>query len=462
MLFTSLEYLLFFSAVFAIYWSLPSARSRLTCLLLASIWFYVSWNPWCLGLILAAGLNVYAAGLALEHTRRPGARRGLLIASIAINLGLLAFFKYGAFVAKSALALWHGLGGSSSWRAPDILLPLGISFYTFETISYVVDVYRGRTRAARDPLEFALYVVFFPRLIAGPIVRPHEFLPQLRRWHLFSWDRFQVGLQFVVIGYLKKAALADHLCPIVDQVFGNPDAYGTAAVWLGVLAYTAQIYLDFSGYSDIAIGSAHLLGYSLPRNFNLPYLARGLGEFWHRWHISLSTWLRDYLFIPLGGSRGTAWQTARNLLVTMVLGGLWHGANWTFVAWGLYHGLLLIADRFGPRGRWLPWRTMPATLLAVCVGWVFFRAQTFTTAFTLLGRMFCPTAGLGLSPLDTLTVGLVLGVLAVGHVLQASWDVRRVERRLPAPVLGTLLALLLLLTLVLIPEDGKGFIYFQF
>jgi alginate O-acetyltransferase complex protein AlgI len=467
MLFNTLPFLGFFCLVFAVYWALPGRRARLAWLLLASIYFYASWNPWLIGLILFSASVDYLAALQMERTRGPRHRRLLLLASVGTNLGLLAFFKYANFFLASAYAVHGWLGGTPPQRFFDVVLPLGISFYTFETISYIVDVYRGHTRAVRDPLEYALYILFFPHLVAGPIVRPHHFLPQLRRRHRLSADRLQLGLQLFLIGLFKKAVLADNLVAVVDPFYAGPGAYGSAATWLAVLAYSAQIYLDFSGYSDMAVGLAHTLGYRLPANFDMPYLSASISEFWRRWHVSLSSWLRDYLFVPLGGSRGGRRQTCRNLFVTMLLGGLWHGASWTFVAWGAYHGALLVGHKLLPRRGWRQSAlfrplAVAATFVAVSVGWVFFRAQTFGDAGTVLGHLFWPAAGSGLGRRQVGTVLAVLGVLAAGHVVGARGDLRRRERVLPEAVLGGALAALLLLVLLLSPEDGKAFIYFQF
>jgi len=330
-----------------------------------------------------------------------------------------------------------------------------------------VEVYRGRVRAARNPMDYALYIMFFPHLIAGPIVRPRDFLPQLERPKRWDWDRMQLGVQFFLVGLFKKAVLADHLATVADPVFAAPGDWSSAAVWLGVLSYAGQIYCDFSGYSDMAVGLAHMLGFKLPANFRRPYFAVGLGDFWRRWHVSLSSWLRDYLYIPLGGSRGGRWATYRNLFLTMLLGGLWHGANWTFILWGGYHGLLLALERAVPLPRPLrgaAWRPVLAvvTFLAVCVGWVLFRAQSFAEAGAVLARLVRPAAGAALDPTLVVTAVACLAALLVGHLGGTLLDVKRLERRLPAPALAAALAGLLLLTLVLFPEDGKSFIYFQF
>jgi alginate O-acetyltransferase complex protein AlgI len=467
MQFPTSQFFGFFVLVLTVYWSLPRHRWRMVWLLGASCIFYMSWNPWFITLILFSASVDYVVALQLEKVSSPRWRRLLLTGSIATNLGLLAFFKYTNFFLDTTTSLAGVFGWVLPRRTLNLILPLGISFYTFETISYVVDVYRGRLRPVRNLLDYSLFIMFFPHLVAGPIVRPRDFLPQLRRPKRFDWARMQLGLGRLALGLFKKAVIADHLAAAVDPVFANPAAFGSGAAWLAVLGYAVQIYCDFSGYSDMAIGAAHMLGFKLPANFNLPYLAGNVSDFWKRWHISLSTWLRDYLYIPLGGNRQGELATCRNLLLTMLIGGLWHGANWTFVAWGLYHGILLVAHRIIPRPRWwqgpLVWPVSVAiTFLCVCVGWVFFRAQTFADAALVLERLAQPMTGASLSA--TLTgVGISLLILVlICHLLSVVVNLPRLERRLPAPLVGMLLALLLVAALFLMPEDGRGFIYFQF
>src|SRR5262249_35572853 len=239
----------------------------------------------------------------------------------------------------------RALGADATMPVLRVILPIGISFYTFEAINYTVDVYRGQVKAERNLAHFMLFITFFPHLVAGPIVRARDFLPQIGRRKHWNWARMNLGAQYLLLGLFKKMAIADHMALFSDSVFANPGAYSSTAVWCATLAYALQIYCDFSGYTDMALGAAHLLGYKLALNFNMPYVAVNVSDFWRRWHISLSSWLRDYLFIPLGGSRGSNAKTSRNLLVTMVLGGLWHGASWTFIAWGLLHGMLLVGHR---------------------------------------------------------------------------------------------------------------------
>ena len=469
MLFHSFAFAIFFVVVFTLYWRLREHRSRMILLLGASCVFYMSWNPWLISLILFSASIDFFMAQKMEEYRSPRTRRLLLLTSISVNLGLLAFFKYTGFFLTNAhaLAAWCGWDFelSSTWK--NIILPLGISFYTFETISYITDVYLGRAKAERNLLDYALYIMFFPHLVAGPIVRPRDFLPQLKTPKRFSLLRCYAGLKLFLLGLIKKAVIADQLAGIADTVFKSPGAYGSLAVWLAVLCYAVQIYCDFSGYSDMAIGVAHTLGFKLPANFRMPYFSANITEFWRRWHISLSSWLRDYVYVPLGGNRHGTWNTYRNLILTMLLGGLWHGANWTFVAWGLYHGVLLALHRLLPRPAWSnspfyrPF-AVAGTFLLVCIGWVFFRAQTFGEAGILLSHMFQPAAGFALQSGLVVIALLCFAVLLAAHLVGTfvRWD--RLERNIPAPLMGIALGSLFLVVQLLIPVDSKAFIYFQF
>jgi alginate O-acetyltransferase complex protein AlgI len=465
MLFPTAKFLGFFVVAFTVYWLLGRHRWRLLWLTMASAAFYMSWNAWFILLIFASTSVDYFVAIRLPKVEDSRKRKALVALSIGVNLGILAYFKYRAFALDSALEVAHWLG----WSVPAVqikaFLPLGISFYTFEAISYVVDVYRGRTTPVKNPLDYALYILFFPHLVAGPIVRPNEFLPQLARPKRFDWPRFQAGGQLFLLGLFKKSVIADQVALGVDPVFAQPDQFGTSALWLAVLGYAVQIYCDFSGYTDMALGLAHTLGFKLPNNFNAPYVASSPSDFWRRWHISLSRWLRDYLYIPLGGNRKGPVRTMVNLFITMLLGGLWHGANWTFVVWGAYHGALLAVQRMIPKSWEHPALRpvgMVVTFLAVCVGWVFFRAQTLGDAWTILHGMVVPTPG---SKLSAEIEDLVLLCLAVTLVGQGLGQIRgwpRILFRVPAPLIGLILAAAFTLALILTPGDGKAFIYFQF
>jgi len=474
MLFCSLDYALFFATVLALYWACPRPRVRVYLLLAASLYFYARWNRWLAVLIAASSTADYAVGLGIEASTSARVRKGLLVFSLAANIGMLAAFKYANFFLGSLEAALLACGARAPMPVLRVVLPVGISFYTFEAINYTVDVYRGRARAERDLARFVLFVTFFPHLVAGPIVRARDFLPQVGRALRWDWARAELGAGLFLMGLFKKLAIADRMALYVDPVFARPEAYGTGATWVATIAYAIQIYGDFSGYTDMALGSAHLLGYKLAPNFRMPYLAANVGEFWRRWHISLSTWLRDYLFIPLGGSRGTAARTARNLLITMTLGGLWHGASWTLVAWGALHGLALVVHRGfraccrarGPLDEALstPLGTaarVGLTFLTVAVGWVFFRATTFAGAASVLRRLFVPHNGAG-PPLPTGAFWALLAVVALAHAAGMRLGWRAISARLPAPALGLGYAAALTLALLLAPGAGNPFIYFQF
>jgi len=468
MLFTELRFLPFFLLVFALHWALPGPRARKAWLLLASWFFYGCWDWRFLSLILFSTALDYCVGLrlvppGLSATRR----RAWLVLSLVGNLGLLGFFKYFHFFVDSALALLATLGFEGHRPTLELVLPVGISFYTFQTLSYTIDVYRGRLQPRRSPLDFALFVAFFPQLVAGPIVRAADFLPQLdapRRW---SRVDVRAALVLFLIGFVKKACISDNLAPLVERYFDAPGDFGALSAWIAVPAYAVQIYCDFSGYSDMAIACAALLGYELCLNFARPYLAGDLIEFWRRWHISLSTWLRDYLYIPLGGNRHGALRTYRNLLLTMLLGGLWHGAGWNFVLWGGLHGLGLAAlrARAGFTSARLPsWLGVPVTFVFVCLCWIFFRASDLEHAGLIL-RAFLLGQGGGPGQLDPRLGGLLLFLAAV-HLAGGSARVRGFLRAAwhggPSWRFAALYALALAVALPFVSVDFVPFIYFQF
>jgi alginate O-acetyltransferase complex protein AlgI len=474
MLFCSQQYLVFFSAVFCLYWIVRWPRCRVWLLLAASFYFYASWNKWLAGIICLSTSLDYAIARGMEASTSPRRRKLLLALSLVGNLGLLCYFKYVNFFLRSVEEALHAVGASASLPVLQIILPIGISFYTFEAINYTIDVYRRRVAAERNLAHFMLFITFFPHLVAGPIVRARDFLPQVRRPKRWDWARLHLGVQYLLMGLFKKMAIADRMALYVDPVFADPTAYRSAAVWIATLAYALQIYCDFSGYTDMALGSAHLLGYKLAKNFNMPYLASNVSEFWRRWHISLSAWLRDYLFIPLGGSRGRSGQTNCNLLITMVLGGLWHGASWTFVFWGLLHGLFLIVHRAFHRlcKRYYRLDRVLQSLLGtglrilltascICLGWIFFRATTFGAAATVLHKLLVPEPGLP-APLNERSVWYTVAIVGICHALAHYGIWNKLAARSPAALLGFAYALVLTLALLLAPDTGKAFIYFQF
>ncbi|MBL8220578.1 MAG: MBOAT family protein, partial [Bryobacterales bacterium] len=366
---------------------------------------------------------------------------------IIANLGFLGFFKYHNFFAANLAQL---LGFPETAFTLDIVLPLGISFHTFQSISYVVDVYRRQQEPIRDPVDYALFIAFFPQLVAGPIVRAHEFFANFYHWHKPTALEIRRGIFEILSGLVKKMALADQFAPLSDAYFSNPAQHpGALAAWGGVTAFAMQIFFDFSGYTDIAIGAARVMGFQFPDNFRRPYFAASITDFWRRWHISLSRWLRDYLYIPLGGNRHGTLRTYRNLLLTMLLGGFWHGASWNFVIWGGYHGALLSLEKrlgIAESTRW--WR-IPITFILVCYGWVFFRAATFADARFVLAQMTQFTGG------DWALPWWLLLLAAFGLLL----PLRPTRERWLIPYA---LLLLLILELFGVTDLTVPFVYFQF
>lgn len=469
MIFTELRFLGFFLAVFALHWSLRSLRSRHLLLLTASYVFYGVWDVRFLGLIILSTAVDFSAGCLLADATNQKRRRLIVATSLSINLGILGVFKYFNFFAASFADLLRVLGVEAGPTTLNLILPVGISFYTFQSASYTLDVYRRTLPPARDPLTYATFVAFFPQLVAGPIVRAADFLPQLihpRRLADVAWRPL---LLLFLAGFFKKAVLSDNLAPYVDAFYAQPAAFDPASHALGLLAYAAQIYCDFSGYTDMAIATAGLLGYQFRPNFNRPYLAGSPQDFWRRWHISLSTWLRDYVYIPLGGSRCSRRRALINLLLTMLLGGLWHGAAWTFVFWGALHGAALAADRLwrqfaplptgelGLARRGLGWAV---TMLVVLVGWVFFRSPDFPTALAVLGGTLGFTTGAAALP-DRLW--LCLGVCFTLHAWPGPARLVSLPLlRLSWPRFAFAYGMLAGLSLVLVNTGYRPFIYFQF
>jgi D-alanyl-lipoteichoic acid acyltransferase DltB (MBOAT superfamily) len=472
MVFNSLTFLLFFGAVLLLHWLPLPWRSRKLNLLLASYLFYAAWNPPFVILIwISTVVDWFAAG-RMPQARTPARRRALLVASLATNLGLLGAFKYGNFLLANFVALAGSLGIDYQPPPMDIVLPVGISFYTFQTLSYTIDVYRGKLRPWNSFLDFALFVTFFPQLVAGPIVRASYFLPQLNAARRASSGQLGWGLTLLTIGLFEKVVLADAIsAPVADLVYSAAGQAGFLDAWLGTLAFSAQIFFDFAGYSTCAIGIALCLGFALPDNFRYPYAAIGFSDFWRRWHISLSSWLRDYLYIPLGGNRRGRARTHVNLAATMLLGGLWHGAAWRFVAWGGLHGLYLVVERrlqntWGHvewlRRAWVRVGLALVTYALVCLTWVFFRAQNFGDAWQLVTAMVTGRRGelaLGIGNAVSITA-LTIGLLATHWWMR---DTTMEDRWARIPVwLRTIVLVGVIVTLALIRGDNRAFIYFQF
>jgi alginate O-acetyltransferase complex protein AlgI len=454
---------------------MPWRRPRVWLLVAASFAFYASWNHWLAGLIAVSTLIDFLLARAMDAAASTRTRKTLLTISITGNLGLLCYFKYVNFFLDSLQTTLHTLGATVSMPMLAVILPVGISFYTFEAINYMVDVYRRKIPAERNLAHFMLFITFFPHLVAGPIVRARDFLPQINRPKQWSWSRINLGVQLLLLGLFKKLAIADRMAAFVDPVYEHPGDYSTHNLWLAVFAYALQIYGDFSGYTDMAIGSAHLLGYKLAPNFNMPYLSANISEFWRRWHISLSTWLRDYLFLPLGGSRHGLWQTCRNLLITMSLAGLWHGASWSFVIFGVVHGLWLCGHRLyrDMVDGLLGWNRLLARPVAhaACIALTFvgfsltlvsFRAQSLGEATAIIHHLFAPFKGTAVTPVHATSILCAFVVLGIGHWIGSQRRLRRDLLWAPPPVAGLSYAGFLSITLLLAPASGKAFIYFQF
>ena len=510
MLFNSLHYLVFLPVVVGLYYALPH-KWRWLWLLAASYYFYMCWKPAYAVLLLISTGVAYLAGLGISRAREVARKKMLLWVCLTILLGILFTFKYFNFVNASVRAVFAGLHLPYEVGGLDWLLPIGISFYTFQKISYVVDVYYGRVAAERHFGVFAVYSCFFPQLVAGPIERARHLLPQFYARREFSCERTTSGLLLILWGFFKKVTVADRLALVVKAVYGDPRSYSGLPLLVATVFFAFQIYCDFSGYTDMALGSAHAFGFKLPQNFNRPYLADSVGEllgfdlmanfrqpyfsrsipeFWHRWHISLSTWFRDYLYIPLGGSRVVRWRWYYNLFITFLLSGLWHGANWTFAAWGAVHGVFMVVDSLLGSGRdWLRGKcgrdairtafdglNVGLTFGLVAVAWIPFRARNLDDAwyvFTHLssgarhwlepGGAAIQFRGMGVDLTELIYCAAFAGVVVVYDLVDSRRNVWGWLQAGPRAVRWTVAYALLILVLFFAPyNQAQNFIYFQF
>ncbi len=468
MIFTELRFVSFFLVVFAVHWCLRGHRQRKLWLLACSYAFYAAWDWRFLSLILTSTVVDYAAGLGIARAATQRRRRGWLMVSLCSNLGLLGTFKYLGFLVDSAVDLLEMLGLHASRPSLSIILPVGISFYTFQTLSYTIDVYRGRIRPTRDFADLALFVAFFPQLVAGPIVRAAQFLPQLVSKRQIGTIAWRGLLLLFLVGYAKKACVADNVSQVVDAFYANPASHDLLGTWTALLLFSVQVYCDFSGYSDMAIACAGMLGYQLPLNFDFPLLASSIQEFWRRWHISLSFWLRDYVYFPLGGNRCAEVRACLNVMITLLLAGLWHGAAWTMAVFGLIHGSALVVRR-----QWLRWgvaQRIPVplqwvsgivlTYMCFVVSLVFFRSRDIGQAWEVLSM----SVGLGsygprspgLWPLAVFVGLALIHILAARRTLSPAWE------RMPTWAFALLYGALLPPCLGLLPNAVQPFVYFQF
>ncbi len=493
MLFNSVHYLIFFPFVSAVYFLVPQ-RVRWALLLAASCYFYMVFKP---VYILILGFTIlvdYVAGIKIEESEGQR-RKWFLIASIVANVGVLAVFKYYNFVNQS----WHDFLGFTGLNLPvppflQIMLPIGLSFHTFQSMSYTIEVYRKRTPAERHLGVFSLYVMFYPQLVAGPIERPHHVLPQLKKTHYFEYNRVVSGLQLMLWGMFKKVVIADRLAPFVNEVYSQPQMYEGISLIVATVFFAFQIYCDFSGYSDIALGSAQVMGIRLMQNFDRPYFSKSIGEFWRRWHISLSTWFRDYLYISLGGNRVSPLRRYFNVFITFTISGMWHGANWTYVLWGAINGLYLIAElqyqsliekhivprlTNGPSLLVFRGGQVLLTFGMICLAWILFRAKTITDAGYILTHLF---SGVNRLPVDLfsmpfLKLNILLGrdkfdfiiavsaiaFLLVTHLLQRKESGRALLGRQNVYVRWAFYYAILCAILFLgAYNESQAFIYFQF
>ena len=476
MLFNSFEYLIFLPTVYILYWFVFNKNLKIqnTLVLLSSYLFYGWWDYRFLSLIFLSTVVDYIIGLNIPKQDLQKNQKLLLWTSVLFNLSVLGFFKYYNFFVDSWIELFSSLGYEikSVWTL-NIILPVGISFYTFQTMSYTIDIYRKKLEPTKDFTSFATFVSFFPQLVAGPIERASNLLPQILKKREFNYEQVVQGIRLILWGMFKKVVIADSLAPIVDDIFSNYQDFGGGTLLLGAIYFSFQIYCDFSGYSDIAIGTSKLFGFELMSNFKFPYFSRNIGEFWRKWHISLSTWFRDYLYIPLGGSQGGKWKSIRNIFIIFLVSGFWHGANWTFIIWGLFHSILFLPSFIFKTNRkhknsiiaqhtMLPtfneFLQVVITFLLVTIGWVFFRSETIKDSIGYLISM--------ISDISTFThLSPKIGFYTLILIL-VDWTQRYNERSLffnfPKFLFKIFVLICIVLILISFKNDSQQFIYFDF
>jgi alginate O-acetyltransferase complex protein AlgI len=476
MVFNSYTFVVFFIVILILH-NLPlSWKTKKINLLLASYIFYAAWNPPFILLLWLSTVIDFFVGRALYTQQNVAKKRLLLVVSLIGNLGMLCFFKYGTFLLENFTLLVNALGANFHPAKPNIILPAGISFYTFTTLCYTIDMYHKKSEPVKNLLDFSLFVTFFPHLVAGPIVRPPQLVPQFETERKATQRQLMEGLLLLSLGLFMKVVLADSmLAGPANAMFGSQGTVAALDAWTGVLAFSGQIFFDFAGYSTCAIAVAMCLGFVLPQNFNYPYAATGFSDFWRRWHITLSAWLRDYLYIPLGGNRKGNGRTYINLMLTMLLGGLWHGANWTFVVWGGLHGLYLWGEKLvDDRTGWITSLSLSMkktfagflyalfTFFLVNITWVFFRANSFTKAWDIFQSMFGMNKGEPLlTTLSIIKVAVIIPLMLMMHWLMRNTKVLEVAHKMPWWLLGIIWTVLLLL-LIWSQESSSSFIYFQF
>lgn len=477
MLFNSIEFFLFLPIIFILYWFVlnRSLKAQNILLLLASYVFYGWWDYRFLALIVISTIVDYFVGLSLAKEETPKRRKLLLGLSLAVNLGMLGFFKYYNFFVESWIDAWSGMGIEMHSSSLKIILPVGISFYTFQTLSYTIDIYRKKIKPTPNFINFATFVAFFPQLVAGPIERASNLLPQISKKRVFYHERAKSGLNLIIWGLFKKMVIADSCASYVNTIFDNYQAVNSATLVLGIIYFGFQIYGDFSGYTDIAIGTARLFGIELTRNFNYPYFSRDIAEFWRRWHITLFSWFRDYLYIPLGGSRGGRLKQIRNVFIIFLVSGLWHGANWSIIIWSALHAVFFLPLLLSKRNRKHLDQVsenkifpsikelfqMLVTFVLVTLAWVFFRADNLSTAIAYYKQMFL---NINFSPeillIERYSIELLL---LMGLFILLEWFHRHLEHPFSGKLKWIKIAAVLFMILTLgVYSDNQEFIYFQF
>ena len=480
MLFNSLEFIIFFPIVVAAYFLLAQ-RYRWVLLLAASYYFYMCWDYKYIVLIMFSTVVDYFAGILMHRTEKVRLRKLLLSASLTTNLGLLFFFKYFNFFGDSVNFFLDKFNIFAEMPSYDLLLPVGISFYTFQTLSYTIDIYRRKQTPEYHFGRFALFVSFFPQLVAGPIERSVNLIPQFREEFKFEYERVKEGILLMAWGFFKKVVIADRLSEYVNLVYNNPTEYGGLQNIIATFFFSFQIYCDFSGYSDIAIGAALIMGFRLMTNFKRPYFALNISDFWRRWHISLSTWFRDYVYISLGGNRVVKWRWWYNLFITFLVSGLWHGAEWTFVIWGALHGFYLVFAIWTLKFRekvnirlgltkhdgLYKFTQIITTFVLVFIGWIFFRANNTSDAFLIIKNSF-NFSGQSAINLFTFSVDFYIAFIAIGVLLAVEYFEEykglyaKMKMNVPRPLKWVILTVIILLVLVLGEWHGTDFLYFQF
>lgn len=479
MLFNSLEFIIFFPIVVAFYFAL-NPKYRWILLLIASYYFYMCWNYKYVVLIAFSTVIDYLAGILMYRTKRKRLRTLYLLASLTTNLGLLFFFKYFNFFGESINYLFSKFNIFYHVHTYHYLLPVGISFYTFQTLSYTIDLYKENRKPEYHFGKFALFVSFFPQLVAGPIERSVNLLPQFHKNFSFDYERVKSGILLMCWGFFKKVVIADRLAEYINQVYNNAPEYTGVPLIMATIFFAFQIYCDFSGYSDIAIGSAKIMGYDLMTNFRRPYLAVSIQDFWHRWHISLSTWFRDYVYIPLGGSRVAKWRWHTNLFITFLVSGLWHGAEWTFVIWGALHGFFLVfanmTKSVKARINQVAGLTrvpqlhhvlqISVTFILVLFGWIFFRANNTADAFLIIRNLFDFTGSQHLNlfrvPSDLPIAFISIGLLIFIEIIEERAQLYERMQLLARPAKWAILTVLILAVFILGMWEAQDFLYFQF